>query len=407
MRDVLGRLAFTSAQELSQATLDLLEAEVAARLGSYARPHSMVVSGTSGGQPATILGAPEALCVDVCGIAVRLIDRRLSGADWLRQPRICGDGPPTVVFVSMKGGVGRSTGLAVCALDLVRGGRRVLVLDLAVEAPGLGVMLLTDAELPPFGVLDALMERKLGVLDDAFVQDLVAPSRLGNGGLLVCPALGERSLSNPAGVLSKMGRIYGEAEGPQGERLTVLDQVSELVERLVQVHAPDVVLVDARAGLHELTAATVLGLGSEVLLFGLDEPQTWQAYRILLTQLKAAARGASWMDALTPVQGKVPADASLREEFWQKWRDLLGDVAGQDHSPLVPAETLPGNQYEWDETVNVEEDLREVSGVAVLYNATFVGFNPLGSGFDRIDSAVVHATFGDLIEHVRYIVGVG
>lgn len=405
VRDVVGRLAFTAARELDDETLGSLNEALAASVGRYARSYGAAASGVRDGVAAGILGDEAALPVAVGDVTVRLIDRRLSGGDWLHAACVVETAVPTIVFASMKGGGGRSTALVVSALALVDRGSRVLVLDLDVEAPGLGVMLLSDDELPPFGAVDALMERKLGPLDDAFVLDLVASSRLGGGGLLVCPALGARSLENPTGVLSKIGRIYGEAEDSDGGSVSVLNQLAELVEQLARVHQPDVILVDARAGLHELTAATILGLGSEVLLFGLDEPQTWHAYRILLAQLAAAADDATWMDALTPVQGKAPVESARREAFMQTWRDIITSAAGQPAHVEAPTETLPGDQYAWDEAPDAPADVREETGVAILYDSNYAGFDPLGASRDRITVGALRATFGDLSDHVLRIGG--
>ncbi|MBT9556226.1 MAG: P-loop NTPase [Myxococcales bacterium] len=410
VRDMFGRLAFTSASSISDRALKRMNKDLEEAVGHYARPHGAVIVGVSDGKPVSILNDPGALKTWVSGMEIRLVDRRLSGGDWLREAKqavegAIADAVPTVVFASMKGGVGRSTALVVCALDLIRAGRRVLIVDLDIEAPGLGVMLLTDAELPRFGVIDALVERKLGPLDSDFLRDIVASSALASGALLVCPALGARSIANPANVLSKIGRAYGDAEDADGKRLTLMDQVSELVDGLKRIHGPDVVLVDARAGLHELTAATILGLGSEVLLFGLDEAQTWVAYRILLAQLAASSHRIDWSDALTPVQGKAPADVSKRATFKEKWRSLLASMTVRGSPLLSPKESLPGEQYEWDESTGIELELDERPCVTVLYNESFSAFAPLSPRMDGLDSKVYDATFGDLFEHVRRVVG--
>jgi hypothetical protein len=58
---------------------------------------------------------------------------------------------------------------------------RILVVDLDLEAPGLGPMLLDEGTLPEFGVLDALVENGLAPLDETFLADLVGPSALAGG----------------------------------------------------------------------------------------------------------------------------------------------------------------------------------------------------------------------------------
>lgn len=403
VRDVVGRLAFTSASPLPSEKLGELNNALAERVGRYARLGRAARSGVRDGEREEILDDPDQFEVTVGGKVVRLVDRRLSGGDWLRASNEVKNGPPVVVFASMKGGVGRSTALVVSALDLAASGRRVLVLDLDLEAPGLGALLLKDEELPEFGVIDALVERKLGAWDDAFVRDLVSPAPKGGGGLLVCPALGARSVRNPAGVLSKLGRIYGEAAGENGASMTMLDQLVELVEHLARVHRPDVFLVDARAGLHELTASTIQGLGDEVLLFGLDEPQTWQSYRVLLAQLAASERKAGWRARLTPVQGKAPADRLLRERYLRTWRDLFGEWSAHP-AKGAPSPSAPGDQYDWDEDPLESVEEEDPIGLSVLFNSNFMGYRPLDPEALRMDEGVTRATFGEILDHVRSIV---
>ncbi|MBK9647584.1 MAG: P-loop NTPase [Deltaproteobacteria bacterium] len=49
-----------------------------------------------------------------------------------------GRAPAVVAFYSFKGGVGRSTLVGIMAWQLARLGKRVVCVDLDVEAPGLG-----------------------------------------------------------------------------------------------------------------------------------------------------------------------------------------------------------------------------------------------------------------------------
>jgi len=63
---------------------------------------------------------------------------------------------PRVAFYSYKGGVGRSTTLAIVARLLAKEGLKVAVLDLDLEAPGLNSLLLTKPKPSPFGVVDYL-----------------------------------------------------------------------------------------------------------------------------------------------------------------------------------------------------------------------------------------------------------
>lgn len=76
-------------------------------------------------------------------------------------------GPPVVVFYSFKGGVGRTTALASFAIQRARAGERVAVIDLDLDAPGVGTLLAADERgtTARWGVVDYLLERPVGEVD--------------------------------------------------------------------------------------------------------------------------------------------------------------------------------------------------------------------------------------------------
>src|SRR5207248_760875 len=70
--------------------------------------------------------------------------------------------PFVVTFYSFKGGVGRSTALALVASILATRGHRVVMMDFDIEAPGLSFMSSSNSsETAVCGVLDYLHQRYL------------------------------------------------------------------------------------------------------------------------------------------------------------------------------------------------------------------------------------------------------
>lgn len=411
LRDAAGCLAFFAATPLDDDIVSYLSSMLRQHLGTYARS-DRVVAGAEDYGAAAVRADPSALTVMVTERPVRLVDRRLVGADWLRAPSPPAPPPPRFVFASIKGGVGRTTTLAVVAAHLAARGQRVLAVDLDMEAPGLGALLLTPETLPEFGIIDALVENGLSGLDEGFYADLVGPSVLASKGgrIDVVPALGRRSLANPADVLAKIARAYAEDVRPDGSVASILDQVRALIDRLAEPTRYDAILVDARAGLHETTASAVLGLGAETLLFGLDEPQTFVGYAVMLAHLaRFAPRSASvpeWAERLTMVQGKAPADAEARLGFAQRCRDLF---AGSGLEPPLPVNegevALPAGSFKdvpWDDDLPDEEVLPMDSRrdpLAVLYDAQFHGFDPIRRR-DLLSESIYRTTFGDILEWI-------
>lgn len=413
LRDATGRLCFFAASELDEAAVKALSDRLRLALGPYART-DRVAAGANDYGVTDILADPTALSVTAGAYHVRLLDRRLVGADWLRAPFPAAPPPPRFVFASLKGGVGRSTALAVTAVDLASRGLRVLAIDLDLEAPGLGPMLLDEDTLPEFGVLDALVENGLAPLDDIFLADLVGPCGLagGRGRIDVIPVLGRQSLSHPADVLAKIARAYVEDIGPDGQVATVLDQIRTLVDRFADPHRYDAILVDARAGLHETTAAALLGLGAEVFLFGLDEPQTYQGFKALLSHLARFVdreQGApEWLGRLTLVQGKATLRPPWGYAFDQRCQTMFIDVGLGPNIPTTMPElsaTGPFRDIPWDDTapdaaVLPDEDWQPRTPLAVADDPRFRGFDPQVQR-DLLAEPVYRPAFSQLLDQVH------
>ena len=410
LRDISGRLAFFCPPGISEDAALRLERRLQEVLGPYADPDRAVVDPNTLGADA-ILKDGAARRLEVGGRALKLVDRRLVGADWLRTPASEAGPPARFVFASLKGGVGRSTAICVAAAHLATRGLRVLCVDLDLEAPGLGAMLLSDETLPQFGMVDALVENGLGGIDEAFVADLLGPSSLATlgGRIDVIPALGIRSRQNPADVLAKLARAYAEDIGSDGSVATVLDQVRTLVDRIAMPDRYDAVLIDSRAGLHEAGAAAVIGLGAEVFLFGRDEEQTFQGYSFLLAHLgrllEHSAARPEWLERLTPVQALAPVDAAARGVFRQRWETmvratgLLPALPGQDDIQLpVVFQDVPWVDDLPDERV-LPEDASLLQPLAILRNSEYDGFDPVRRQ-DLLNRTLYDAVFRDLISRI-------
>src|SRR5690606_28751259 len=86
---------------------------------------------------------------------VYVIDRLATESRWESIADVS-NGVPRIVFFSIKGGVGRSTALAASAWALAQQGKRVLVLDLDLESPGLSSALVSNDRQPKYGITDWL-----------------------------------------------------------------------------------------------------------------------------------------------------------------------------------------------------------------------------------------------------------
>ena len=337
---------------------------------------------------------------------VWLVDRRFVGADWLRPVELPAKGPARFVFASMKGGVGRSTALCVLASHLASSGQRVLCIDLDMESPGLGNMLLTPETIPRFGLLDFFAEQLANPLDEAFYVDMVGSSWLTGqtGRLDVIPALGRSSIEFPENVLSKLARAYLAGADSNAGGQTFADHLCCVVSRFSEDTRYDAILVDARAGLHETTAAALTGLGAEILLFGIDEPQTFAAFELLFASL-ASGRGmvdGEWREHLQIVQAKAPPIAKKRTAFSDRVEELQRKYFWPSPSPPSAVPDLVGLsqtfEVEWTKENENEEAVEsmlqepDLSCIAILEDERFHGFDPVSNG-DVLSDALYDSSF--------------
>jgi MinD-like ATPase involved in chromosome partitioning or flagellar assembly len=352
-----GQLTFIAAQvPESTAVIQARERAVVA-LGAYLNPDFGIVSVEEAGISSIVHRASYyTVSVKVHGtfVDVRLIDQRLVGRDWLSAPSTTPvGGIPSIVFASLKGGVGRTTALAVVAAHLALRGRKVLVVDLDLEAPGIGAMLLAENELPRFGMLDAFVESGVMKVSDDFLLDMVSASSFGAGrGLIdVAPAIGSIADCYPENVLAKLARAYVDGFDDEGNAISFGERARQIITRLAGLKTYDLILVDARAGLNESTAAALLGLGANILLFGEDTPQTFADYRYLLAHLARFNRDQDndWVTKLKMVQAKASPEAGDQQRFRDRIHDVfreflyvdrpVGPVASPDE--LLDAVLLP------------------------------------------------------------------
>ncbi len=178
--------------------------------------------------------------------------------------------PVWITFYSVRGGVGRSTLLALCALELARVGRRVVVVDFDLEAPGLDI-LLTPIGAPEkdqvrAGVVDYLAGTSKG--ERVSLDDIALPRELPGdykGRLFMIPAgrCDEPYLANLDTL--DFPRFY--------DRPGLLNPVRSLRADIDEQLSPDVVLVDSRTGYSDTALFTLFDLADAVVTVLIPDSQ--------------------------------------------------------------------------------------------------------------------------------------
>jgi cellulose biosynthesis protein BcsQ len=339
LRDATGCLSYFTTEALSDERTASIAVQLGDALGRYARPDRVLARPDDPGT-AQILRSDAALPVEVAvgdkSLEIRYLDRRIVGADWLLRPAPVETSTATsraqrVAFTSLKGGVGRSTALTVVAAEQARKGRNVLVVDLDLEAPGLGSLLLDKERMPNYGVADYLVERNLGEVEAAMLREMVGTSALtrGQGVVDVVPAIGSRTLELPGNYLAKLSRAMTEAVIGAGQTLSLASKIEELLGALEALRTYDLVLLDVRAGLAELAAGPLLALNTEILIFGTAQQQTFEDLGFLfahLSTLTGTGTPAQW-DRLKMVHAKAGGHVAsipwFRDRLWTLFSSYL------------------------------------------------------------------------------------
>lgn len=258
-------------------------------------------------------------------LRISLLDRQDKESDWLRAtPNNVVGVKPRAVFFSVKGGVGRSSALTALAIGLANTGKKVLIVDMDFESPGVSSSLLGD-ERPDFGLVDWMTAHALGCSKEMLLEMAetklteVSPlSQLTKGRILVAPS--HASLTQA--YIAKLGRIYRTTS----EGTTFAHRLNELVTSLEVAHDIDVTLIDSRAGIDDAAAAAITQLGARVtFLFAINTSQTWSAYALLFKHLQHHPTlhtdndfrsSLRMVSALTPEE--VGAYKGYSESFQQK-----------------------------------------------------------------------------------------
>lgn len=400
IRDMQGRIRLAlenGDKKKHKAAAERLGAEIV-KLGAFAGDtEKSVLFPEDFFNPGSIFKHPDILeCVLPDSDApFRLLDRLVVGQDWLRPGTFQSENP-RIVFFGIKGGVGRSTALAMLAYNLARAGKRVLLIDFDLESPGLSALLSPPDRLADFGLIDWFIEDAVGQGDEIFDRMItVSPlSEHTQGEIRVAAAMGLEERF----YLAKLSRAYADiTRNDEVERFS--QRTRRLLETLEQREKPDVILIDSRAGLHDLAAVSIVGLATDVLLFGTDSAQTWQGYRLLFSHWQ------SFPEVLRAVRDKLIMVEALFPELDQAARaERFLENSYTLFSETVYDRIEPGQESATEETFNFDLPIEDAPHypLRIKWNSRFQEFDPLllpkGGG---ISDADITANFGDFIEGMK------
>lgn len=351
--------------------------------------------------PDSIFNSPEILqWVQPNGDkTVQILNRQVTGQDWDSHEE-SHKTKPRLVFFGIKGGVGRSTALAILAYKLANSGKKVLLIDLDLESPGLSGLLLPPDRMADFGVVDWLIEDALSQGDEVLRRMIsVSPlSEYTQSEIRIAAAMGIDDTS----YLDKLSRAYGDV-AINGKVETFTQRIRRLVDKLEETEQPDVVLIDSRAGLHDLAAVSIVGLATTTFLFATDTEQSWQGYRLLFSHWQSFPKIArNVRERLAIVQALFPeADQSKRARHFLELSYQLFSETLYEEIPPSPADQ-PSNTLDFQEDLfNFDIEIEDAPHypLRINWNNRFQEFDPKLLGQQGLFSgAEIEASFGNFMD---------
>lgn len=378
IRDLVGRVSL--ALDVSDRDLpnkSALSAELDGLLGAFGPGAGEAVQSRDDLlMPDEVFRSDELIRLADDPIEIHLVDRLMNNQDWLRRPLVDTAPLPTAVAFSLKGGVGRSTTFAAWAHHLAAQGNKVLAVDLDLEAPGLQSLLLgADADprrdrLPNYGVVDWLVEGRVGQADESLFEQMLGRVALAPGipgEIQVIPAFGGETRD----YVAKLGRAYLSTIDPAGREYGFSEAVLALLRMAADRAEPfDLALMDARAGMHDIGAAAVTRLGAHAFLFARDDAPTWSAYAHLFDHLRwspAIEHGMRdddlrWRLSTVGAMagGTREAMVSLQERSYETWLSLFDEEPEDAVSVGTPELNDQGSPH-WPLPVYAVSELRDAS----------------------------------------------
>lgn len=417
VRDVYGRVRFAIDCEASQypdAARKRLEIALV-RLGAYATKGEVIFRDDLS-DPDIIFNSPDWHLTTVPAgfddenhakpdLTVSVLDRQIMGQDWLNPIAEPAPHPHRIVFYGLKGGVGRSTALAMAAYGLAREGKRVLLLDFDLESPGLSGLLLPPDRVAEYGMVDWFVEDAVGQ-GDSVLRNMVSDSPLADtttGAIRVATAMGQAE----SAYLSKLARVYVDVPGRDGRQglQRFATRMQYVVQLLEAQEKPDVVLIDSRAGLHDVAAISITSLADTALLFATDSAQNWLGYQQLFAHWQhrpevctQVRERLAIVQALAPKSNREDRSKAFLNHAYELFSSTLydeiapsGSAAGQPSAPSI-------SLY----NPSMEDEAAPHFPIRVDWDEVFQEFDPkVRPAQGGVSDAEIDAKFGALISWVK------
>lgn len=298
---------------------------------------------------------------------------------------------PVTSFYSFKGGVGRTTATVLTALLLARQGKRVLIIDFDLEAPGLSSMFANEDDrtqnlLTVKGFVDFLIDfeanerniEKISLDEYYFIKNEQILVGTNGGELIIVPAIATDSNSADSYItkLSKANIKYGFGKE------YIPDLFLKAMEEKTQ---PDVILIDTRTGINDVGGLVFNRYAQSIFLIFYGNQQNMFGLESMLPELKELnKRNVNFYLINSPVPTQ-PTDREFeinyyversydifKEHFYEKDKEPSFSDESADHYPInIPYNnqaSILNNYRKLDSLINYKNNPYEEIANIILSN---------------------------------------
>ncbi len=394
VRDLSGRIRVLLPginSDYKMNKLNQFAQELAAALGAYGYPPQRTVlfaDELSTGND-FFISDDRQLIDDEHGVKIYLLDRQIMGHDWMRMPLKRKTSIPRVTFYGIKGGVGRSTALIIWAWKLAVNGKKVLIVDIDLESPGTSSTLLPKDSMPDYGIVDWFVEDMVGQAEEV-EKDMISSSPLAKnlkGEIRIMPAYGAKTKD----YLIKLSRCYSQIGGDN--KKSWAERLNTLVEHAEEKEIPDLVIIDSRAGLHDIAAVTATRMDATVFLFAVDSIQTWNAYTFLFEQWNKHPNINDFRNNLQIVASMIPETG--REDYLTRFKENSWDLFREQVYTEIQA-----GELDEDFSYDLEEQDAPHYPLTIYWHRALQEFNPCHTS-QGIDVQTAQEAMGEFFKGIK------
>lgn len=234
---------------------------------------------------------------------------------------------PIIGYYSYKGGMGRSTHLAISATHLARKyNKKVIILDCDFEAPGFSNFFLENPAAPIYqnGIIEYFYDVEV---DDEINLDNysweVSQSFSKNGEIRVFPA-GNLDVENVDNQIFQNHLIHyleGLARLDFSSNDNILNKFKNLIDKIEQKYKPDAIFIDSRTGFTDVFGIIGLKLASHVVGFFSNSAQNMPGIYQFIDGVKLLPEKKSEFRAL--IVNSFSDIEFFEEEFTKKINDYI------------------------------------------------------------------------------------